>query len=88
MRKDTVKRISGNVDSPKMRTARCFPVTWRVSKKSCRDALETGVGVWRLRTLGPKGALISVVRVLIYGGFALFILFCGVLVIHYATGGH
>ena len=48
----------------------------------------TGVGVWRLRTLGPKGALISGVRVLIYGGFALFILFCGVLVIHYATGGH
>ena len=47
-----------------------------------------GMGVWRLSSEGPKAAMISVVRVLVYGGFALFVLFCGVLAFHYATGGH
>jgi len=40
MRKDTVKRISGNIDSPKMRTARRFPVIRRDSERSCSDAVE------------------------------------------------
>ena len=46
------------------------------------------VGVWRLSKRGAKAALVSVVRILVYGGFALFILFFIVIGFYYATGGH
>ena len=46
------------------------------------------VGAWRLSKRGAKAALISSVRVLVYGGFALFILFFVVIGFYYATGGH
>jgi hypothetical protein len=50
--------------------------------------LAIGTGIWRLSTRGPKRVLISVVRIVVYGGFALFVLFCALLVFHYSTGGH
>jgi len=40
MRKDTVKRISRNSDSPKMRSARRFPVVRVRLERSCIDAGE------------------------------------------------
>jgi hypothetical protein len=44
--------------------------------------------VSRFSTHGPKRALVSVVRVLVYGGFGLFVLFCAWMVFYYSTGGH
>jgi hypothetical protein len=46
------------------------------------------LGTWRLSKRGAKAAAISVVRILVYGGFALFILFFVVIGFYYATGGH
>lgn len=46
------------------------------------------VGAWRLSTRGTKAAVVSVVRILVYGGFMLFILFFVWIGIYYAGGGH
>ena len=46
------------------------------------------VGIWRLSKRGTKAAVISVVRILVYGGFALFVLFLVVIGFYYGTGGH
>jgi hypothetical protein len=46
------------------------------------------VGAWRLSRRGPKAALVSLVRIFVYGGFALFILFFLMIGSYYATGGH
>ena len=50
--------------------------------------LAVAVGVWRFSTGGLKRGLVSTARILVYGGFALFVLFCGLIVFYYATGGH
>jgi hypothetical protein len=50
--------------------------------------LAITVGTWRLSTRGAKAALVSVVRILVYGVFTLFILFFVWIGIYYSTGGH
>ena len=50
--------------------------------------LAIAVGVWRFSTGGRKRALVAVIRILVYGGFAVFVLFCALIVFYYATGGH
>ena len=50
--------------------------------------LAITIGAWRLPTRGTKAAFVSVVRVLVYGGFALFILLFVWIGIYYAGGGH
>jgi len=50
--------------------------------------LAITVFAWRLSNRGPKAALVSMVRVVVYGTFALFILFCVFAGLYYAGGGH
>jgi len=50
--------------------------------------LAIAVGVWRFSTCGTKVGVVSVVRILVYGGFLLFILFFVWIGIYYAGGGH
>lgn len=50
--------------------------------------LAITVGAWRLSTRGTKAAIVSVVRILIYGGFTLLLLFFVWIGIYYAGGGH
>ncbi len=50
--------------------------------------LASAVGVWRLLTRGTKSAATAVVRIVVYGGFILFILFFVVIGVYYANGGH
>ena len=49
-------------------------------------ALLRGLGRWS--TGGAKGAALSAFRVLVYGGFILFLLFAALLALYYARGGH
>ncbi len=46
------------------------------------------IGFWRFSKHGAKRSLISIVRVIVYGGFALFILFVIWVGMYYAGGGH
>jgi hypothetical protein len=46
------------------------------------------IGAWRLSTRGIKAAIMTFVRVLVFGGFALFILFFVWVGIYYGGGGH
>jgi hypothetical protein len=46
------------------------------------------IGLWRFSKHGAKSALISASRVLVYGGFTLFVLFLIWIGIYYAGGGH
>jgi hypothetical protein len=50
--------------------------------------LAIAIGVWRLSSQGPKAAIVSVFRILIYGGFALLVLFFVWVWIYYSGGGH
>jgi|GEM_PF-6067904 hypothetical protein len=50
--------------------------------------LAITVGIWRVSTRGTKAALVSVVRILVYGGVTLFILFFVLIGFYYSTGGH
>jgi hypothetical protein len=50
--------------------------------------LAIAVSAWRFSTRGTKAAVVSVVRILVYGGFLLFILFFVLIGIYYAGGGH
>ena len=50
--------------------------------------LAITVGTWRYSKRGAKPAITSVVRIVVYGGFALFILFILLLGMYYAGGGH
>jgi hypothetical protein len=50
--------------------------------------LAITVGAWRLSTRGTKAAAVSVLRVLVYGSFALMILFFAWVALYYAGGGH
>jgi hypothetical protein len=47
-----------------------------------------GFGLQRFSTRGAKAALVSVVRVMVYGGFILFVLFLIWFGLYYAGGGH
>jgi cytochrome c oxidase assembly factor CtaG len=46
------------------------------------------VGAWRFSKRGAKAATTSVVRIIVYGSFVLFILFMAVLAMYYSGGGH
>jgi hypothetical protein len=46
------------------------------------------VGGWRFSTRGPKAAGVSFVRIIVYGGFILFVLFLVWASLYYAGGGH
>jgi hypothetical protein len=46
------------------------------------------VGIQRYRSGGAKKSFVSVVRVLVYGGLVLFLLFVGWTFLYYAGGGH
>jgi hypothetical protein len=46
------------------------------------------VGLWRLSRHGAKRALMSVVRVIVYGSFILFGLLILFTAMYYAGGGH
>jgi len=50
--------------------------------------LAIAVGIWRYSKRGAKPAITSVVRIVVYGGFTLFILFVLLLGMYYAGGGH
>jgi len=50
--------------------------------------LTIAVGGWQFSTRGTKAADVSVVRIRVYGGFLLFILFFVLIGIYYAGGGH
>ena len=50
--------------------------------------LAIAVGIWRYSKRGPKPAITSVVRILVYGGFTIFVLFMLLLGTYYAGGGH
>jgi hypothetical protein len=50
--------------------------------------LALTVGTWRLSTHGTKAALVSVVRILVYGALLLFILFFVWVGLYYAGSGH
>ena len=46
------------------------------------------VGTHRFSRRGAKAAITSVVRILVYGSFILFILFITLIGVYYAGGGH
>jgi cytochrome c oxidase assembly factor CtaG len=46
------------------------------------------VGAWRFSKRGAKAAATSVVRIIVYGSFVLFVLFMAVLAMYYSGGGH
>ena len=50
--------------------------------------LAVSMGAFRLFTAGTRRALVSVVRIVVYGGFAVFVLIMGLLGAYYANGGH
>jgi hypothetical protein len=50
--------------------------------------LAIAVGTWRYSKRGAKPALTSFIRIIVYGGFTLFILFILLLAMYYAGGGH
>jgi hypothetical protein len=50
--------------------------------------LAISMGMFRFFTAGAKRALVSVVRVIVYGGFVSFVLVMSLLVYYYSTGGH
>lgn len=50
--------------------------------------LAVGIAVWRFSNRGAKAAATSFVRIIVYGGFALFVLFALILAYYYSTGGH
>ena len=50
--------------------------------------LAIAVGTWRYSKRGAKPAITSVVRIVVYGGLTLFILFIWLLGMYYAGGGH
>jgi hypothetical protein len=45
-------------------------------------------GLWQFSRHGAQGALKSVARVILYGGFILFVLFLIWVGLYYAGGGH
>lgn len=50
--------------------------------------MAIAVGAWQFSKRGTKAAVISVVRIIVYGSFVLFILFAAILAMYYAGGGH
>lgn len=50
--------------------------------------LAVSMGAFRLFTAGTRRALVSVVRIVVYGGFAVFVLIMGLLAYYYSNGGH
>jgi len=51
-------------------------------------AVAIAAGLWGLSKRGMRGAVTAVVRVLVYGGFALFALFLIWAGMYYAGKGH
>jgi hypothetical protein len=50
--------------------------------------LAVSMGVHQLFTAGTKRALVTVVRVMVYGAFAFFVLVVCITLFYYSTGGH
>ncbi len=50
--------------------------------------LAITVGAWRLSSRGAKAAGVSIIRIIVYGGFALFILFFIWVGLYYSGSGH
>jgi hypothetical protein len=47
-----------------------------------------GFGGWRFSKRGAKAAGVLILRIIVYGGFALFVLFFIWVGLYYAGGGH